>query len=479
MKLIPGLITAIVATLLTATALADCTPPPTNMVAWWTGDGHAREVKGNYSADFFWGNFVTGKVGQAFGFPSYGQRLTPPNPPDLVCSNGFSLEMWVRLDSLVGMGDVFFSRINTDSALTLQFAQESLGSWGSTIRILASLTTPGGINANLETGLIATNTWMHLGFACTSNGLVYLALNGTVVDSTGWTVPTVISGGSLAFGGGGASSVTLDEISIYDRFLLPAEINNIYTSGSEGKCKRPELALIATASENPAIVGTNVTWTVILTNRGVVGTSDVGLTLTLPLYAADCTSFPVFPATINYAVAKSFLIGIRAVTEELTGAGIRLGGLNDTYPSSRSVTVSASLNFFGTGTFPLVASVQSAADANPDDNTNALNLVVTGTPQVRMARYSDKVEIYWASQSDWTRLEQTLCTAPFEWEGATNTITYNSYRSTIVSNLVNAPSRLFRLHELDPYPSFPSGGGPIDPGGIGSHEPIQGSEPTP
>ncbi len=475
MKLIPRLIAAIFATLLTATALADCITPPTNMVAWWTGDGHSRDVMSHYLGGGS-GSFVTGKVGKALQFN--GQPMMPINPPDLVCSNGFSIEMWLRLDSLI-VGDVFFSRTNAESIFRLYFDQTSLGSWGSLNYIRASLTTPGGANAVLDGGSIPTNTWVHIGFACASNGFVYLMMNGNVVDSSAWTVPPVISGGSLAIGGSGLSAVTLDEISIYDRFLAPAEMNSIYTGGSDGKCKRPDLALITTVSESPALVGTNITWTVVLTNRGVAGASNVALSLSMPYQACDMVTSTV-PFTIGGMSCLTPFDSLRCMQGTVDGSLVRLSGANDILQFSHSATASVVLNFFGTGTYPLTATAtaQIGIDENPADNTNTLNLVVAGTPQLRMTRLGDKAEIYWACQSDWMRLEQTLCTTPFEWEGATNSINWNSYHTTVISNLVNAPSRLYRLHEINPYPG-PGGDGLIDPGSSGLQHPLIGPPQLP
>jgi len=53
-----------------------CTPRPTNMVAWWPGDGHAYDMLNGLEAILDNGvNFAPGKVGQAFSFDGAYQRV--------------------------------------------------------------------------------------------------------------------------------------------------------------------------------------------------------------------------------------------------------------------------------------------------------------------------------------------------------------------------------------------------------------------
>ena len=57
--------------LTTEMASAQCTPPPSGLVAWWRGEGNAQDAVG-FSDGTLIGdvNFVTGRVGQTFNFSS-------------------------------------------------------------------------------------------------------------------------------------------------------------------------------------------------------------------------------------------------------------------------------------------------------------------------------------------------------------------------------------------------------------------------
>jgi hypothetical protein len=59
-----------------------CTPPPTNIVSWWSGDGNANDIAGvNHGALQNGVTFAPGKVGQAFSFDGIDDFVSVPDAP--------------------------------------------------------------------------------------------------------------------------------------------------------------------------------------------------------------------------------------------------------------------------------------------------------------------------------------------------------------------------------------------------------------
>src|SRR5215217_2372281 len=49
-----------------AEVIPTCTPPPLNLVAWWSGDGHPNDIQGANNGTFLAATYAAGKVVQAF-----------------------------------------------------------------------------------------------------------------------------------------------------------------------------------------------------------------------------------------------------------------------------------------------------------------------------------------------------------------------------------------------------------------------------
>src|SRR5690349_8225900 len=64
-----------------AQAQPDCTPAPSGLVSWWTGDGIASDVIGGYNGILVGGvGFAAGEVGPAFSFDGLGGSVSNSVP---------------------------------------------------------------------------------------------------------------------------------------------------------------------------------------------------------------------------------------------------------------------------------------------------------------------------------------------------------------------------------------------------------------
>ena len=89
-----------------STATATCITPPTDMVAWWTGDNTTADLTGNgHDVDWFHlatqKAYTTGKVGAAFSFamnPEWVEKVF--SDPFLFLDGNFSIDAWIRTTQL-------------------------------------------------------------------------------------------------------------------------------------------------------------------------------------------------------------------------------------------------------------------------------------------------------------------------------------------------------------------------------------------
>jgi hypothetical protein len=224
-----------------------CTPPPNNLISWYTGDDNPFDIFGiNHGTLQNGATFANGKVGRAFSFDGVDDYVRIPISPSLqTVSNAITIDMWVKLNSLPP---------NTGSLLLSNHIQ----SFGSPISGVNLAVSPSG-NVTFQTRLnnaccqavtsnavIQIGTWQHIaGVWDGANLRVY-------IDGTADTV--VAASGTLQmnrdiflginsdnfFGGTITHQVNglIDEVEIFDRALSATEIQTINNTASAGKCKQ-------------------------------------------------------------------------------------------------------------------------------------------------------------------------------------------------------------------------------------------------
>ena len=263
--------------------LTGCIPPPSNLVAWWPGDGHFKDISANeHHAAPFNGATTTpdGFVDGSFLFDGMNDYLAVPHDTAFhpLASSGFSIDTWVNLSSaqppnqhIIDKSHVFINE------WAFQGAGGDIFERGSN-----RFTNAGEVNWGLAAGPTATetdpfihvgtiipvndNTWHHI-TATWDGSLMKMYLDGILKETVPFSGPVLSNTFPLHIGFEpvtGASSLKgqIDELEVFNRALTQQEIQSIFTAGQAGKCKPtvssstpevilPPLPTIPATSTNP------------------------------------------------------------------------------------------------------------------------------------------------------------------------------------------------------------------------------------
>jgi nitrogen fixation protein FixH len=130
----------------------------------------------------------------------------------------------------------------------------------------AHVGVPAGFEYFNGTTSVQTNTWYHVAMTY-DGGYLKLYVNGNQDGSLAVSGPILVANNPFRIGSGGPGpwnfSGRVDELSLYDRALSVAEIQEIYNAGDSGKCP---VGVTPTITQQPAggttFAGGNVTLTV-------------------------------------------------------------------------------------------------------------------------------------------------------------------------------------------------------------------------
>ncbi|MCM3872571.1 MAG: LamG domain-containing protein, partial [Pyrinomonadaceae bacterium] len=222
-----------------------CTPPPSNLVSWYPGEGNANDQQGNNNGTLQNGaTFAPGKVGQAFSFDGVNDSVDIANTTSLDFGAGnFSIEFWANLNSL-STDQMLFHKISgtgasfNDPSYFVEFDQPNA------LRFRIGEAFLSNSNDLIVPTSLTAGQWFHV--AAVRNGdLTQIYLNGVLAGSqtSGSNINTG-TGGNAAIGrcltsdAGCARFVNgkIDEVSLYNRALSASEIQAIYDADSAGIC---------------------------------------------------------------------------------------------------------------------------------------------------------------------------------------------------------------------------------------------------
>ncbi len=251
-------------------AAADCLTPPAGLIGWWTGNGTTNDDAGTNNGVLMGGvTYDGGEVGQGFSFNGNSQSVLIPYSPSLIRSN-FSVEAWVKPASQVSDG------VNQDLIFGQNVGAFSLVARPGTsgVRIAFQI----GVNGMSFYDVVSTNQipigqFSHLA-GTWNGGTLRLYVNGVLhAQRTPGAQPTD-SGCALSIGGLGLGpnagwyvgqffNGVIDEVSYYSRVLSGAEIANLYSAGTAGKCVPLRAPIIQMHPHNVTVnVGETATFSV-------------------------------------------------------------------------------------------------------------------------------------------------------------------------------------------------------------------------
>jgi hypothetical protein len=240
-------------------AIVQTLQPPPSLLAWYAGDGDARDSAGRNDGAVLGGTtFEQGVVGQAFHFDGQTGYVNVPNTPALAgISSAVSMDAWVKPTPLgPGLGYILARR---DPYISEGFSVAVRGD-GTVVIVVRTSTDPdvqGSIYYS-QPGVLPAGVFSHVAVtASTITGEVHLYINGVNQPLANVYGPAVLNGQLSAVqnlfigrrqavdgieGTPGAAYFCgdVDELDLYTRALTPAEVQALYNAGGAGKIK-PEV----------------------------------------------------------------------------------------------------------------------------------------------------------------------------------------------------------------------------------------------
>lgn len=233
------------------TTTPGCQQPPSGVANWWPGEGNAADISGDKPGTLQNGaSFAAGKVGQAFSFDGVDDFValpanTFPFPTTGTGNTPFTFETWFKTSTggvILGQstsppfawptGHVTALYVDTAGVLRVQlFGKNTID------QILSPAPVNDGVFHHVAVMYNGTNQEVYLdGSFIGSKLFTQVAYtNGTpliyqlgIGFTAGWP-----NGNGNWWGFNGL----IDEPSIYNRALTPAEVQSIFNAGSAGKCR--------------------------------------------------------------------------------------------------------------------------------------------------------------------------------------------------------------------------------------------------
>jgi hypothetical protein len=207
-----------------------CVAPPTGLVAWWSGDGHAFDLVGSNNGTMMNGaTYAAGKLGKGFSFDGIDDYVLVPHHSSLSPST-LTVEAWVYMYTTSGLRNVVFKG-DHQYLLIVNSGRIKFGSKNSS-----------GEYSEFEGSLtVSENTWTHV--AITHDGSTKRIYVNGQLDPVTEAQTGLYTGDTNQLHIGTQYHFVewfyglIDEVQIYNRALTDAEILAIYNAGAAGKCK--------------------------------------------------------------------------------------------------------------------------------------------------------------------------------------------------------------------------------------------------
>jgi hypothetical protein len=225
-----------------------CVTSPTNIVAWWPGDGNTYDLARTNFATLSGATYESAIASQGFSFDGVNDGVTAAddNSLNLVTTNdNVTVETWIKPltnNTTYGVMSVIGKRYTPDAYTTIGYEMFVMnGAPGFQIMNLS------GVATFTATNHLRDGSYHHvaatLDRSSTNGGKIYvdgipvLTFNPTVLSGSLSNNAPVRIGVHPQPGFNGWYKGIIDEATIYRRALSGTEITALYTAGSAGKCK--------------------------------------------------------------------------------------------------------------------------------------------------------------------------------------------------------------------------------------------------
>jgi YD repeat-containing protein len=225
---------------LSVAAVLVCVPPPSGLVSWWPGDGNTldRAAASDGLAENG-ASYAAGLVGQAFRFDGVDDLTRIASSRTTGFAGAFSVEFWFNPTTTINVSTpnqmLLAKGRYLEGGFNAPVAIQVLGGDG---RLLVRMPSAPALVSSTDTW--PAGTWQHI--ALSWDGARYrLYVNGSeeagldnafsIFDSS----DPITLGNADGFAAGGFAGL-LDEPTLYNRALTPAEVNALHAARGLGKC---------------------------------------------------------------------------------------------------------------------------------------------------------------------------------------------------------------------------------------------------
>jgi hypothetical protein len=254
-----------------------CVSAPTGIVAWWPANNFTNDVIGTNHVHFIFSPFggatyATGKVAQCFNITN--RAASVPNSPVLnIASNAdFSIEAWLKVSAKNPSDPSLYivQKMSSQTNFFPPFPPTTFAVGYSLLlyngQLACQVTAPRSTLDNIPTYIssgpdVGDGLFHHIAFTFHRNALdggrLYVdGQNVLTFDTRLDGLSSISNSASLVIGDDTVGSFLspqpaerIDELSVYNRALSPAEILAIRQAGAAGKCIPPPTILIPPANQ--------------------------------------------------------------------------------------------------------------------------------------------------------------------------------------------------------------------------------------
>ncbi|HNU49631.1 MAG TPA: Calx-beta domain-containing protein [Verrucomicrobiota bacterium] len=237
-----------------------CAELPARPYVWFRGEGDSEDAGGTHPGLVVGGEqYAPGRVGQAFVFTGQEELRVPGSAGFLPAQ--YTVEAWVYPTLYDGWTDTILSKESSTSLtyqilvgvrgpVTPEVGSVPMGHLVFALHGVAGL--PGDYGPFTDGGVaLPTHEWSHVALAVGATSVTVYVNGALTREITGITGQLTPGNGDLVWGGRGAFfnevifeaandrwNGMLDEVTLHERCLSPAEILAFWQAGSRGKCLR-------------------------------------------------------------------------------------------------------------------------------------------------------------------------------------------------------------------------------------------------
>ncbi|MDX1748068.1 MAG: LamG-like jellyroll fold domain-containing protein, partial [Halobacteriales archaeon] len=246
------------------------------LAAKWPADGDANDVIGGNHGTLENGTtFAAGIIGQAFAFDGADDAVVIPDDPTLNPTGPFSVAVWMKADPSQPQ---LWSIVDKSHGFTDGTGWALMGEPEGTVKLVVGA---GGGSSNFPEvrapGDLRDDMWHHIVGVFTGTE-IQIYVDGVLGGSIPFAGPIVANTRELLIGrawGGGTPTRhfrgLVDEVTIFERALTPAEIQGIAAAAGSGFCgPPPNSPPVVAADMDPIVVDEGQT----AINTGTVSDPD-------------------------------------------------------------------------------------------------------------------------------------------------------------------------------------------------------------